>query len=98
MDKKQTALIISAVTLVLCGFPGFCLFLYGALSALGVATYSVNVPGTNTGGQTPASVGFALLCLGLLLAAIPLGAFAYAFMKYRKPKAPVSNEPLPPAL
>ncbi len=90
MDKKTTGIIATVVSALLCGCPGLFLCLFGAASALGAGTFEL---GQRSGG-VPKGVGVVLLCLGLLLALIPVGV---GFFTLRNKPQEINNEPLPPA-
>ena len=96
MDKKTTGIIATVAAVVLCGCPGLFMCFFGAttLAASQVPGAEIDVMGSND----PASamtMGIVFLCLSLIFILIP---FAVGFFTLRKkPEAPVSNEPLPPA-
>jgi hypothetical protein len=91
MDKKTTSMIATIASVLLCGCPGIFLCLFGALTAAGQGTYTL---GSDIGSLDP-TVGYVLLCLSLILIAIPIVVGVVTLRK--KPEAPVSNEPIPPA-
>lgn len=75
MDKKTTGLIITLVTVMLCGCPGLVLCLGGAFTAAGLSTYEASLPGVvNETGGIPAGVGIPMLCFGILFMIIPIVA------------------------
>jgi TRAP-type C4-dicarboxylate transport system permease small subunit len=97
MDKKQSSMIATMVTALLCGCPGLCLCLFGGLTIVGLVPYNPTWNGYTQSGVLPAGWGFAMLCLALILIAIPV---VVGFVTLRKP-APVEGvivdeEPLPP--
>ena len=65
MNNKNTGIIATIATTLLCGCPGLFLCLFGALTAAGQGTF-------NDASLSP-SVGFTLICLSLLLILIPVG-------------------------
>ena len=83
MNNKNTVIIATIASVVLCGCPGLFLCLFGALTAAGRGTFN------NT--DLPASVGFALLCLALILILIPVGVGFFTLRK--KPEAAATNTP-----
>jgi hypothetical protein len=99
-DKKNVGLIASIVTALLCGCPGICLCLYGAMFSLIGGTFTSDLPGGYYTGDLPPSVGYASLCVGLIMVLIPIGVGGYTFFSQRKEKAEVENpdEPVPPAI
>ena len=86
MNNKNTGIIATIATVVLCGCPGLFLCLFGALTAAGQGTF-------NDASLSP-SVGFALICLALLLILIPAGVGFFTLRK-KPPTEGVDN--LPPA-
>jgi hypothetical protein len=101
MDKRNTGLIATIATAVLCGCPGLIGLCFGVMFAF-VGT----IPGSNIdigGSSDPAAAigtGIAMLCVGLIFIAIPI---VVGFVTLRKKpaeaevSAPVNDEPLPPA-
>ncbi|MBT3339185.1 MAG: hypothetical protein HN855_08860 [Anaerolineae bacterium] len=105
MDKKTTGLIATIAATLLCGLPGLCLCIFGAVAAAGVMPYTTEVNGISDSGVMPSASGFAMLCVALILILIPA---AVAFFTLRKKPEdniinaepfdpPVDNDPLPPA-
>ncbi len=99
-DKKTIGIIASIATALLCGCPGLCLCLYGAIFAIPGGTYTTDLPGIYDTGELPPSVGYTLLCLGLLMVLIPIGIAGYTFFSQRnaKPSDQDLDEPIPPAI
>jgi hypothetical protein len=96
-DKKQVGLIVTAVTVVLCGCPGLCLLVFGGIMAAGGSAPADIVDTTGN----PLAVGIAFLCLGLLMAALPIGAGIYTFLQSQKEKELVEDDEIteiPPAI
>jgi hypothetical protein len=87
MNNKNTGIIATIATVVLCGCPGLFLCLFGALTAAGQGTF-------NDASLSP-SVGFALICLALILILIPA---AVGFFTLRKKPAAEEVDNIPPAL
>jgi hypothetical protein len=91
-DKKQLGLIVTAVTMLLCGFPGLCVLLFGVLTAtdIGPFGFSVNYP----------MVGIAIICPAILMVLIPIGAGIYTFLQYQKEKESEIEDigEIPPAI
>ena len=96
MDKKTGGIIATIVAVLLCGCPGLCLCLFGAIAATGSMPWTSDFGGYSTGGTVPSYLGFMGLCLALIFIAIPI---VVGFLTLRKkPEQAVSfNEPLPPA-
>ena len=93
MNNKNTGIIATIATVVLCGCPGLFLCLFGAVSAAGAGTFDLN----GQGGGIPPAVGIALVCVSLILILIPVVVGVVMLRKKPEAVAPVSNEPLPPA-
>jgi len=87
MNNKNTGIIATIATVVLCGCPGLFLCLFGALTAAGQGTF-------NDESLSP-SVGFALICIALLLILIPA---AVGFFTLRKKPATDRIDDVPPAV
>ncbi|MCI0521573.1 MAG: hypothetical protein L0Z70_15120 [Chloroflexi bacterium] len=99
MDKKTTGIIATIVAVLLCGCPGLFLLCFGAFFATvgqipgaEVDVFNSSDPGSAMG------FGLGMVCLGLLLALIPV---AVGFFTLRRKPAPAvevitPDEPLPP--
>jgi hypothetical protein len=103
MNNRSTGIILTVVTIVLCGLPGLCLCLFGGLTATGLMPYTFELNGETTTGRLPALYGFGGLCAALFLIAIPVVVGILTLRK--KPQAAVTpppppppTEPLPPAM
>jgi integral membrane sensor domain MASE1 len=86
--NRNTSIIVTVATAILCGCSGLFICLFGALTAAGQGTFN--------GESLSPSVGFVLLCLSLIFIAIPIVVGVVTLRKKPQP-APVDNEPLPPA-
>lgn len=86
--NRNNSIILTVATAVLCGCPGLFICLFGALTAAGQGTF-------NDVSLSP-TVGFALLCVALILIAIPI-VVGVVTLRKKPEEAPVSDEPLPPA-
>ncbi len=90
MKNKDTALIATIATSVLCGLPGLCLCLFGGLFASVGA-----IPGSDidiAGSSDPKAaigLGIAMICISLILIAIPAGVGFFTLRK--KPENNVIN-------
>jgi hypothetical protein len=84
MDKRTTAIIATVATAFLCGLPGCCVFIFGAVTAAGIMPYETDIMGNTSTGLAPTWLGIVLLCLALLLIAIPV---AVGFFTLRKKPA-----------
>ncbi|MBI5935983.1 MAG: hypothetical protein HY867_19935 [Chloroflexi bacterium] len=96
MNNKNTGMIATIVTALLCGCPGLLALCWGALMA-----FISFVPGADIdigGSSDPQSAlftGLGALCAGVIFIAIPIVVGVVTLRK--KPAAVVSDEPLPPA-
>jgi hypothetical protein len=100
MDKKNTGLIATIATALLCGCPGLISLCMGAMFAI-VGT----IPGSDIdigGSSDPAAAigtGIAMLCGGVLFIAIPIVVGFVTLRKKPEEATPVSapvSEPTPP--
>ena len=95
MSNRNTAIILTIASAVLCGCPGLFLCIFGAVTATGNMPYSTELNGLTNTGTMPSTSGYVMLCLAVILIVIP---FAVGFFTLRKkPVQPSSSEPLPPA-
>lgn len=99
MDKKTKGIIATVATVLLCGCPGTCVILFGAISAAGYGTTEFN----GSAGQISTSAGIIMLCIGIILLLIPI---IVAFLSFRTKKNEITEvlnadnaeEKLPPAI
>lgn len=93
--NKNTGLIATIGTALTCGCCGLFACIFGAVTATGNMPYNTELNGVTNSGMLPSSVGYALLCMSIILIAIPV---VVGFVTLRKkPQADTINEPLPPA-
>ncbi len=85
MDRRTVGIIATVATTLLCACPGIFLCLFGGLSAAGLGTYTRDVMGNTGAGNISPGVGIGLLCLGILLVAIPIVVGFFTLRK--KPEA-----------
>jgi hypothetical protein len=100
MDKKTVGIIATIVAVFLCGCPGLCLFLFGAIAATGQIPYTSNFPYTSDFGNpysetVPSYLGFVGLCLALIFIAIPI-VVGVLTLRNKPEKAASFNEPHSP--
>ena len=101
MNKKTGGIIATIAAVLLCGCPGLCLCLSGAITAAGKMPFTSEFPYTSDFGNpysemAPSYLGVVLLCLALILIAIPIVVGVLTLR--HKPEKPASiNEPFPPA-
>lgn len=72
MERKTGGIIATIATTLLCACPGLFLCLFGALVAAGQGTFTQDFLGGASKGQIAPWLGVALLCLGIVLVAIPI--------------------------
>lgn len=99
-DKKNIGLIASIISALLCGCPGICFCLSGAIYSITGGTYYSDFSGIYDTGDIPPSAGYASLCVGLIMVLIPIGIGGYTFFTQRKEKTEIVDidEPVPPAI
>jgi len=98
MDKKQTGIIATVATALLCGCPGLFSLCFGAIAAVAsmVPGADIDVMGSSDPGSALA-MGIGSVCLGIIFVAIPVAVGFFTLRK--KPVDAVSfDEPVPPAL
>ncbi len=86
MNNKNTGLIATIATVVLCGCPGLFICLFGALTAVGQGSFN--------GEPLKPAVGVAMTCLALIFILIPV---AVGFFTLRKKPAEGGEAEVPPA-
>ena len=95
--ERNTAIIVTAASAILCGCPGLAILCIGSFSTLGGMIGDID-------GEPAAAigVGLAFLCLGLLMAAIPVVVGVLTLRTKSEPGDILSpqtpDEPLPPAI
>ena len=98
MDKRTTGIVATVIAVLLCGCPGLVSLCMGAVFA-----FASQVPGADIdvfGSKDPAqalTVGIGALCLGIVFIIIPV-VVGYLTLRKKAEAAPVSDEPLPPAI
>ncbi|HKJ27387.1 MAG TPA: hypothetical protein VJ965_07100 [Anaerolineales bacterium] len=88
-DKKKVGLIVTIVTVFLCGCPGLCGLVFGAMTLTGAGNYSGNI--------SPGAFGGGLLCGGIFFILIPVAAGVYTLVQRNK-AAEVEDVDVPPAI
>jgi hypothetical protein len=94
VEKRTLGIILTSATALFCGCPGIFICLFGGLSAAGLGTYTTDVLGTTGAGNMPTWSGYGLLCLGLILVALPI---VIGVLMLRKPKTTTPVDVVPPA-
>ena len=92
MDKKNTGLIATIVTTLICGCCALFNCIMGVSTLLGEGTYTLRGAGEQ---PMPPAMGLVFLCFSLLAILVPA---AVAFFTLRKkPETPANSEPTPPS-
>ena len=96
--NRTTAIVVTVITALCCGCLAIFSCIFGGMIAGGVP-FNQDLNGVQSVQTYPQPVGFALLCVSLILIIIPI---AVGFFTLRNKPAPVPvaqnfNEPLPPA-
>lgn len=89
--NRNTGMIVTIVTALLCG----CCALFSCIMGFGAVTGNGNITIGDTVQPMPPTAGYVFLCLSVLFIIVPV-VVGFVILR-RKPEAPVSNEPLPPA-
>ena len=93
--NRTTAIVITVVTVLLCGCPGLVLVILGVLAAIGAQLPEVMAQ--NAYAPQDVLIGAVMyLCFGGVLILIPV-LVGFLSIRYAKPSEPGINEPIPPA-
>ena len=98
MDKKTTGIIATVAAALLCGCPGLASLCFGAMFAV-----ASQVPGAEIdmfGSKDPAQAlnyGIGGVCVGIVFIIIPI-VVGFLMLRKKPEAAPVSDEPMPPAI
>ena len=98
MNNKNTGIIATVATVILCGCPGLASLCWGITSA--AVSFMPGADIDINGSSDPQSALFAGLgglCMGIIFIAIPIVVGFLTLRKKPAATAPVSDEPLPPA-
>ena len=93
MNNKNTGMIATIATVVLCGCPGLFMCIFGAFTATGRMPFSSEVNGVSNSGTLPPTAGFVMLCLSLIFILIPIAVGFYTLRK-----KPETIEPQSPTI
>ncbi|MBM3152247.1 MAG: hypothetical protein FJZ96_08640 [Chloroflexi bacterium] len=99
MKNRTTAIILTVVSVLLCGCPGIGLCIFGALAVSGTP-FTTTINGYSTTQPLPIAYGIGGLCAAVIMVAIPI---VVGVVTLRKKKETVEagvatpDEPLPPA-
>ena len=93
MDNRTLGILATVATALICGCTGLFSLIFGALGALQVP-FETTVNGVQGSTPLPSTVAYVLLCLSLVLFAIPI---VVGFLTLRsRPARPSLEEPIPP--
>ncbi|MFN8411743.1 MAG: hypothetical protein U0Z26_05095 [Anaerolineales bacterium] len=95
MNNKNTGMIATIASVVLCGCPGLFMCIFGAVTASGNMPYSTEVNGISSSGTMPAGTGFAMLCFSLIFIIIPI-AVGFFTLRKKPEAASVANDDATP--
>ena len=98
MDKRTTGIVATIATALLCGCPGLFSLCFGAFFAVisQIPGADIDVFGSNDPAQA-LTTGLLMFCGGVLFVAIPV-VVGVLMLRKKPAAAPVSDEPLPPAI
>jgi len=95
--NRTVGIVLTVITAICCGCTALFSCIFGGMIAAGVPI-NQTVNGVESVETYPQPIGFALLCVSLILIIIPI---VIGFVTFRtKPAAPAVsnfNEPIPPA-
>jgi hypothetical protein len=92
MSTQTKGIIATAAAALLCGCPGLLLCLIGALAAPG-SPVSTEWQGIRNTGPIEATTAFALLCVGLIFAVLPVAVGFLTLRKQPLPQGPSEETP-----
>lgn len=100
MKNRTTAIILTVVSVLLCGCPGIGACIFGALIAAQVP-FTTTVNGYSSTQPLPIGYGIGLICLAVIFVVIPIVVGVLTLRKKKVKDAQVEvlppSEPLPPA-
>jgi uncharacterized membrane protein len=94
MEKKTIGIIATVVTALCCGCVALLSCIWGGMIATNTP-FNVTSNGQESIQTFPPAIGYVLLCLSVIFILVPVAVGFFTLRK--KPEAPVSNEPIPPA-
>jgi len=97
MNNKNTGIIATVATAILCGCPGLLTLCWGALAAFVSFVPGANIDiGGSSDPQSALFTGLGALCAGVIFIAIPIVVGVVTLRKKPAVVAPSDNEPIPP--
>ena len=100
MDKRTVGIIATIASVLFCACPGLFACVFGAVMAAGTPINVTDFSGQTTTQTGPVWLAISLLCVGLLLVAVPVVVGFLTLRNRPASQAVVNsnfNEPLPPA-
>ena len=96
MDKRTTGIILTVVSVLLCGCPGLTSLCVGAIMALAglVPGSDIDIFGSNDP-QSALVTGIGAVCLGIIFIAIPV---VVGYITLRRKPEDNFNDVIPPAI
>ena len=94
MNNRTVGIIATVLTSLICGCAAIISCAWGFIGITG-APINLSANGQQSVESMPPALGAVLLCLSVLLIAVPVAVGFFTLRK--KPEIPVSNEPIPPA-
>ncbi len=92
MNNKNTGMIATVATALICG----CCGLFTCIMGIGTVTGNGNFTLGNTTQAMPSTVGYVFLCLSVIMIMIPVAVGFFMLRKKPEADAVSSDEPLPP--
>jgi hypothetical protein len=93
LENRTLGILATVATVIVCGCAGLFSLIFGVLGVMQVP-FQTTVNGVHGSTPLPPTVAYVLLCLSLLLFAIPV---VVGFLTLRsRPASPKLEEPIPP--
>jgi hypothetical protein len=92
MNNKNTGMIATIATALICG----CCGLFTCIMGIGTVTGNGSFTLGNSSQAMPPTVGYVFLCLSVIMIIIPIAVGFFMLRKKPETDAVSSNEPLPP--
>jgi hypothetical protein len=95
MDNRSKPIVATLASVVLCGCPGLFLLIFGFFAAAGNMPFKFDFNGVSNTDVIPPTVGLVLICLSVILLAIPV-VVGFLTLRGKSSGTLNNNEPLPP--
>ena len=92
MNNKNTGIIATVATALICG----CCGLFTCIMGIGTVTGNGNFTLGNSTQAMPPAVGYVFLCLSVIMIIIPIAVGFFMLRKKPEAVSVSSDEPLPP--